>query len=59
VETTAAGNILLQMLAMGEIRSLNEGRNLVRRSFPVETFQPTAHEAWDDAYARFVMLVKT
>jgi rhamnulokinase len=58
VETTAVGNILLQMLAMGQISSLNEGRKLVRRSFPVETYQPVDTAAWEDAYARFVTLVE-
>ena len=53
VETTAIGNILLQMLAMGEISSLNEGRELVRRSFPVETYEPATGEGWAEAYGRF------
>jgi rhamnulokinase len=34
VEATAIGNILLQMLALGQIGSLAEGRALVRKSFP-------------------------
>ncbi len=40
VEATAIGNILLQMLATGALASLAEGRDLVRRSFAVETFAP-------------------
>jgi len=59
VETTAIGNILLQMLAMGEIGSLSEGREVVRRSFPVETYQPAESVTWADAYARFVALIET
>jgi rhamnulokinase len=47
------------MLAMGEIGSLSEGRELVRRSFPVETYQPADSAAWADAYARFVDIVET
>jgi rhamnulokinase len=34
VEATAIGNILLQALAMGEIASIAEGRQRVRRAFP-------------------------
>lgn len=58
VEATAIGNILMQMLAVGQISSLSEGREIVRRSFPVETYQPQAGAAWDDAYQRFAELIK-
>ncbi len=54
VEATAIGNILMQMLAMGSISSLTEGRQIVRRSFPVETFEPQERPAWDEAYERFL-----
>lgn len=57
VEATAIGNILMQMLAVGQINSLSEGRELVRRSFPVETYQPEGDEAWEAAYQRFVKLL--
>jgi len=53
VEATAAGNILMQMLADGEIRSLPEGRGIVRRSFPVRTFKPQHTDEWNEAYERF------
>jgi rhamnulokinase len=57
IEATAIGNILMQMLALGHISSLSEGRELVRRSFPVETYEPEDGAAWDEAYERFVKLV--
>lgn len=57
VEATATGNILGQALALGHIRSLAEGRALVRRSFDVVTFEPERSAAWDDAYARYLQLV--
>ena len=53
VEATAIGNILMQMLAQGRIASLREGRDLVRRSFPMETYLPQDPGAWEDAYRRF------
>jgi len=56
IEATALGNILLQMLAMGQINSLNEGRELVRRSFPVETYEPQATQPWLEAYERYLKL---
>jgi rhamnulokinase len=39
-EATAAGNALVQALGAGEISSLEELRELVRRSFEVEEFLP-------------------
>ena len=58
VEATATGNLLMQALALGHIRSLAEGRELVRRSFTLETFEPsTAHAAWDEAYERMLGII--
>lgn len=39
VEATATGNILALMLAAGDIASLNEGRELVARSFEIKEFR--------------------
>jgi rhamnulokinase len=40
VEASALGNICSQMIAMGEIVSLDEARALIRRSFPSDEFLP-------------------
>ncbi len=58
IEATATGNILMQMLAVGRISSLSEGRDIVRRSFPVETYQPEDEAAWTEAYQRFLQLLQ-
>jgi len=39
-EATAAGNALVQALGGGQLGSLDELRDVVRRSFPVEEFLP-------------------
>lgn len=59
VEATAAGNVLMQMLALGHIASLEEGRDLIRRSFELRTYQPYATSAWDEAYERYLQLIET
>ncbi len=59
VEATALGNILVQMLAKGRLGTLEQGRSLVRASFPVATFEPREASAWNDAYARFLSLFNT
>jgi len=57
IEATAAGNLLMQMLATGAIGSLAEGRQVIRRSFGTERFEPSDTAAWEDAYARFGRLI--
>lgn len=53
VEATATGNLLVQMMALGELASIADGRALVRRSFSLETYQPSDTGAWDEAYERY------
>lgn len=40
VEATAAGNVLVQAIGAGEIRNLEEAREIVRRSFDIQVFAP-------------------
>ena len=53
IEATAAGNVLMQMLATGAIASLAEGRAIIRRSFDTEEFEPHDTDRWDEVDARF------
>jgi len=53
VEATAIGNVIMQAVAMGDLASLAEGRDLVRRSFDLITYAPSQERGiWDDAYSR-------
>jgi rhamnulokinase len=40
VEATAAGNALVQAMGAGQLKSLDEVRDVVRHSFQVEEFFP-------------------
>lgn len=40
IEATAMGNILAQLMAKGEINSLEEGREIVRRSIELKEYDP-------------------
>ena len=53
VEATAAGNVLMQAIAAGEIANIREAREVVARSFDVETYEPQNTAAWDEAFERF------
>ena len=57
VEATALGNLLTQLIGLGHIRTLEEARQLVRASFPVESFAPHARSIWDEAYDRWLQLL--
>ena len=56
IEATATGNLLVQAVALGEIGSIAEAREIVSRSFDVVNFEPApaARAAWDDAYAKLL-----
>jgi rhamnulokinase len=56
VEATAAGNIIMQLIATGSVKDLDEGRAIVRASFDTETYEPTDIAAWEEAYAGFAKL---
>jgi rhamnulokinase len=58
IEATAIGNVLVQMMALGHIGSIKEGRRIVRTSFDVETYEPHGGDEWDDAYGRFLQVTE-
>jgi rhamnulokinase len=55
IEATAIGNIIMQMLAMGDIASLDEGRSIIRSSFAHEsrTYHPQNIDAWEAALEKW------
>jgi len=52
-EATLVGNLLVQAMALGEVSSLEEAREVVRNSFPVTTYEPAPSSAWREARERF------
>ncbi|UCC64112.1 MAG: rhamnulokinase [Anaerolineae bacterium] len=58
VEATAAGNVITQAMALGQIGSLEEGRRIVRNSFDVATYEPAGGTEWDEAYTRFLAVME-
>jgi rhamnulokinase len=55
-EATLLGNLLVQAMALGEIASLDEARELVRRSFAPDVYEPSHEAAWAEARERFSAL---
>jgi rhamnulokinase len=56
VEATAMGNLLTQVRASGELKSLGEMRDVIRKSSQVARFEPGDTSAWRDAAGRFAAL---
>ena len=58
VEATSTGNALMQLMALGKIKDLTEGRQIVKNSFPVKTYEPEDKDAWNKAYEEYKKIVK-
>ena len=56
VEATAIGNALVQLIALGAVSNLDEGRAMVARSFAAKTYEPRPDAQVEEAYARFQKL---
>jgi len=54
-EATSAGNVLVQAMTLGHVKSLPEARKIVRDSFKIETI-PSYAAAWNAAYERLEKL---
>lgn len=54
-DASSIGNILVQMLAHGDIASIEQGRVLVERSFETREYLPRDEAQWQAQYERFVL----
>ena len=53
IEATAIGNILIQAKTLGIIKSMEEGRRLVKDSFPLPNYKPKDTLSWKKAAKNF------
>ena len=53
-EATAMGNILMQAIADGQIESVSQGREIVRRSCQLKTYLPRDTESWAGHYQKWI-----
>ncbi|MBO4407257.1 MAG: rhamnulokinase [Clostridia bacterium] len=58
VEATAIGNMAAQLLTLGEFSTVAEARRVVAASFGTDRYLPENAGAWEEAYGRFLTLVK-
>jgi rhamnulokinase len=57
-EATATGNTLVQAMAVGDIRDLQELRRIVAASFDPHVYEPSSTADWNAAYERFGKLAR-
>jgi len=57
VEATAIGNVMVQALGLGLVRSLEEARAVVRRSFDVAAYEPQRSATWEEPYQKFCAML--
>jgi rhamnulokinase len=57
VEATALGNAVVQLITLGELGSIAQGRALIADSFASTTYAPHDTARWDEVDARFQALL--
>jgi len=57
VECACVGNLLMQAVALGELKNVEEARAVVRASFVTERYESHQDQQWQDAYAKLLGLM--
>jgi sugar (pentulose or hexulose) kinase len=52
-EATALGNVAMQMLACGAVKTIEEARQVIEASTHQQRFEPSGAGSWDRVYERF------
>jgi rhamnulokinase len=58
VEASSLGNMAAQLIALGELADITEARELIKRSYPIETYEPEQAEVWEEAFQRYLRVTK-
>ena len=52
IEATAIGNILMQAIAAGQLKTLADARQIVRNTFELKEYQPSDTSLWQEQYEK-------
>ncbi len=58
VEATAMGNVLIQLMAQGEVENLSRAREIVRASEKISYFEPENTDEWEKAYEKYEKVIR-
>lgn len=56
-ETTSIGNLLMQLKAAGEIKTLKEGRQISLNSSKIRSYKPEKASYWDNIYDKYFKIL--
>lgn len=57
-EATALGNIMLQLIALGDIKNIDEGRAIIKEQERVKQYNPQNTAEWEKAYINFCTAIQ-
>ncbi|MFA5794870.1 MAG: rhamnulokinase [Candidatus Brocadiia bacterium] len=57
IEATAIGNIMVQSLADGTVKSLSNIRRIIRQSFKLKRYEPKDTKKWHKPYEKLIYLI--
>lgn len=57
-EATAIGNIMLQLIALGDIKDIDTAREIIRKTEKVKTYKPANHEQWQKGYEKYCNILR-
>ena len=57
-ESTISGNAIVQLMALGEIKTIEEGRALIRDSYAEKAYSPgeSRKDRWDSLITKYIDL---
>ncbi|MEN8192746.1 MAG: rhamnulokinase family protein [Bacteroidota bacterium] len=58
VESTALGNIIVQAIATGKIKDINEGRRIIANSVKLKVYNPKKNDLWNKELQRIRKIIK-
>ena len=58
-ETTAAGNIIMQMIGAGDIGGIEEGREIIRNSIKLDYYEPIDTGRWKNKFEIYKNIVES
>ena len=58
IEATALGNIILQLIALGELPDVESGRRLISQSEKLKKYTPENTTRWDNVYDKFKQIIQ-
>jgi sugar (pentulose or hexulose) kinase len=59
IEATVIGNAIVQLIALGEIADLEQGRAIVAEMEELERYEPKELAVWEEGYGRYQQIKKS